>query len=148
LHASDFSKARSLLGNRIPSWSILGARHHNGTSLRECARRSTKIARTFEPVQDGRIYIEKINGLSLYELKGMPAEYKARSGLCDRNGLAGAARERHVCPLHGCWRSAICVINWSRAFDDPKTLPDGGQLRTPRDAGVYVTTLSKADQGK
>jgi hypothetical protein len=28
-------------------------------------------------VQDGRIYIEKINGPSLFELKGTPAEYKA-----------------------------------------------------------------------
>jgi hypothetical protein len=28
-------------------------------------------------VQDGRIYIERINGLFLYELKGTPAEYKA-----------------------------------------------------------------------
>jgi hypothetical protein len=28
-------------------------------------------------VQDSRIYIEKINGPFLYELKGTPAEYKA-----------------------------------------------------------------------
>jgi hypothetical protein len=34
-------------------------------------------ANAFEPVQDGRIYIEKINGPFLYELKGSPAEYKA-----------------------------------------------------------------------
>jgi hypothetical protein len=31
----------------------------------------------FEPVQDGRIYIEKINAPFLYQLKGTPAEYKA-----------------------------------------------------------------------
>jgi hypothetical protein len=28
-------------------------------------------------VQDGRIYIEKINSPFLYQLKGTPAEYKA-----------------------------------------------------------------------
>jgi hypothetical protein len=31
----------------------------------------------FEPIQDGRIYIEKINEPFLYKLKGTPAEYKA-----------------------------------------------------------------------
>ena len=34
-------------------------------------------AQAFEPVQDGRIYIEKINGPFLFQLKGTPAEYKA-----------------------------------------------------------------------
>jgi len=36
-----------------------------------------RLANAFEPVQDGRIYIEKINGPFLYQLKGTPAEYKA-----------------------------------------------------------------------
>ena len=31
----------------------------------------------FEPVQDERIYIEKINGPFLYQLKCTPTEYKA-----------------------------------------------------------------------
>jgi hypothetical protein len=34
-------------------------------------------ARAFEPVQDGRIYIEKINGPFLFEDKGTPGEYRA-----------------------------------------------------------------------
>ena len=34
-------------------------------------------ANAFESIQDGRIYIERINGPFLYELKGTPAEYKA-----------------------------------------------------------------------
>jgi hypothetical protein len=34
-------------------------------------------ANAFEPVQDGRIYIEKINEPFLYKLRGTPAEYKA-----------------------------------------------------------------------
>jgi hypothetical protein len=35
------------------------------------------IAHAFEPVQDGRIYIEKINGPMLFEHKATPAQYKA-----------------------------------------------------------------------
>jgi hypothetical protein len=41
------------------------------------ARKLIEIANAFEPIQDGRIYIEKINGPFLFELKGTPAEYKA-----------------------------------------------------------------------
>jgi hypothetical protein len=35
------------------------------------------VANAVEPVQDGRIYIELLNGPFLYQLKGTPAEYKA-----------------------------------------------------------------------
>jgi hypothetical protein len=41
------------------------------------ARKLIELANAFEPVQDGRIYIEKINEPFLYQLKGTPAEYKA-----------------------------------------------------------------------
>ena len=41
------------------------------------ARKLIKLANAVEPVQDGRVYIEKINGPFLYQLKGTPAEYKA-----------------------------------------------------------------------
>jgi len=41
------------------------------------ARKIVELANAFEPVQDGRIYIEKINGPFLFELKGTPAEYSA-----------------------------------------------------------------------
>ena len=41
------------------------------------ARKLLELANAFEPIQDGRIYIEKINGPFLFELKGTPAEYKA-----------------------------------------------------------------------
>ena len=40
-------------------------------------RKLVELAKAFEPVQDGRIYIEKLNGPLLFELKGTPAEYKA-----------------------------------------------------------------------
>jgi hypothetical protein len=41
------------------------------------ARKIIELAHAFEPIQDGRIYIEKINGPMLFELKATPAEYKA-----------------------------------------------------------------------
>jgi hypothetical protein len=41
------------------------------------ARKLLELANAFEPIQDGRIYIEKINGPFLFELKGTRAEYKA-----------------------------------------------------------------------
>ena len=36
-----------------------------------------ELANAVEPVQDERIYIEKINGPFLYQLKCTPTEYKA-----------------------------------------------------------------------
>jgi hypothetical protein len=37
------------------------------------ARKLMELANAVEPVQDGRIYIEKINGPLLFQLKGTPA---------------------------------------------------------------------------
>jgi hypothetical protein len=41
------------------------------------ARRLLEHAHAFEPIQDGRIYIEKLNGPFLFGDKGTPAEYAA-----------------------------------------------------------------------
>jgi hypothetical protein len=41
------------------------------------ARKILELAHAFEPVQDGRVYIEKINGPMLFTHKATPAEYKA-----------------------------------------------------------------------
>jgi hypothetical protein len=41
------------------------------------ARKLIEIANSVEAVQDGRIYIELINGPMLFEHKATPAEYKA-----------------------------------------------------------------------
>ena len=41
------------------------------------ARKLVELANAFEPVHDGRIYIEKISEPFLYQLKVTPAEYKA-----------------------------------------------------------------------
>jgi hypothetical protein len=51
------------------------------------ARKLLELANAFEPVQDGRVYIEKINEPFLYQLKGAPAEYKAGLDLCIAKGL-------------------------------------------------------------
>jgi hypothetical protein len=50
------------------------------------ARKLVALARAFEPVQNDRIYIEKINGPFLFQLKGTPAEYKAGLGLAIAKG--------------------------------------------------------------
>jgi hypothetical protein len=41
------------------------------------ARKIVELANAFEVIQDGRIYIEKINGSMLFVEKATPAEYKA-----------------------------------------------------------------------
>ena len=41
------------------------------------ARKLVEIANAAEPVQEGRIHIEKVNGPFLYKEGGSPAEYRA-----------------------------------------------------------------------
>jgi hypothetical protein len=43
----------------------------------KAARKLIEIANSVEAVQDGRIYIEKIDGPFLFEFKGSPGEYGA-----------------------------------------------------------------------
>lgn len=50
------------------------------------ARKLMELANAVEPVQDGRIYIEKINWPFLSVLKGTPAEYKAGLDVAIANG--------------------------------------------------------------
>jgi hypothetical protein len=50
------------------------------------ARKLVEIASTIEPVQDGRIHIEKINAPFLYQERGTPAEYGAGLGLAIERG--------------------------------------------------------------
>ena len=50
------------------------------------ARRLMEHARAFEPVQDGRIYIEKLNGPFLYVDRGTPEEYAAGVALTVERG--------------------------------------------------------------
>ena len=53
------------------------------------ARKLIEIANSVEAVQDGRIFIELVNGPFLFDLKGTPAEYSV--------GLQ-CAIERGGCP--------------------------------------------------
>ena len=54
----------------------------------KAAQRLLQHARAFETIQDGRIYIEKINGPFLYVDKGTPAEYSAGLKFAIRTRLA------------------------------------------------------------
>ena len=53
---------------------------------KKAARKILEIANGVEPVQDGRIHIEKINGPFLFREKGTPAEYKAGLDLAIERG--------------------------------------------------------------
>ena len=52
----------------------------------KAARRVMELAHAVEPVQDGRIHIEKINGPFLFKDKGSPAEYGAGMKLAIQRG--------------------------------------------------------------
>lgn len=55
---------------------------------------------------------------------------------------AGAAR---MCGPIGNRLKRMPDKGWSRAFDDPIPLPRGRQLVTLKDAGNYITKLTKAE---
>jgi hypothetical protein len=40
----------------------------------------------------------------------------------------------------------VAALTWSRTFETPIALPDGGQLTTLREAGDYIAALSPARQ--
>jgi hypothetical protein len=50
------------------------------------ARKIVELANAVEPIQDGRIHVEKINGPFLFQLKGTPAQYKAGLDLAIAKG--------------------------------------------------------------
>ena len=52
----------------------------------KAARRLMEHAHAFETIQDGRIYIEKLNGPFLFGDKGTPAEYSAGLELAIERG--------------------------------------------------------------
>src|ERR1043166_5708179 len=66
----------------------------------KAARRIVEIASTVEPVQEGRVFIELVNGPFLFKDKGSPAEYDAGLKLALERGLARDARERHLRAVH------------------------------------------------
>jgi hypothetical protein len=52
----------------------------------KAARRLLEHAQAFETIQDGRIYIEKLNGPFLFDDKGTPTEYSAGLKLAIERG--------------------------------------------------------------
>jgi hypothetical protein len=50
------------------------------------ARKLVEIANSVEAMQDGRIFVELINGPFLFELKGTPSEYSAGLELAIERG--------------------------------------------------------------
>jgi hypothetical protein len=52
----------------------------------KAARKLLEIASTVQPIQDGRIHIEKINGPFLFTHGGSPAEYGAGLALAIAEG--------------------------------------------------------------
>ena len=46
-----------------------------------------EIASTVEPIQDGRIHVEKINGPFLFDHGGLPAQYNTGMKLAIERGL-------------------------------------------------------------
>jgi len=56
------------------------------TDPEKAARRIVEIASTGEPVQNGRIYIELVNGPFLFRDKGSPDEYGAGMKLALESG--------------------------------------------------------------
>ena len=71
------------------------------------ARKLLKIANDVEVVQDGRIYIELINGPFLFREGATPAEYKA--GL-DRAIERGWLVLHDSGPVHAGWRRPVCLV--------------------------------------
>jgi hypothetical protein len=63
------------------------------------ARKLMEIANAIEPVQDGRLRIEKIN-LPFLRDGGTPAEYGAGLTQGNRARLALDAREQRLCEVH------------------------------------------------
>jgi hypothetical protein len=50
------------------------------------ARKIMDLANAVETIQDGRVYIEELNGPFLFALKGTPAEYQAGLDLAIERG--------------------------------------------------------------
>ena len=63
----------------------------------KAARKLLEIANAVEVVQDGRIYIELINGPFLFRNAG---RIQGRPELGDRARLTGASRIRNLCEVH------------------------------------------------
>jgi hypothetical protein len=67
--------AQRMLRNRKQPMKFATDRPYSDPAV--AARKLLEIANSVEPVQEGRIFVELINGPFLFERRGTPAEYKA-----------------------------------------------------------------------
>jgi hypothetical protein len=82
------------------------------------ARKSIEIANSVEAVQDGRIFIELINGPFLLELKGTPEEYGAGLRLAiDRGWLSKHESGTYVKFTQA--GAELFAQSWSATGSDP-----------------------------
>ena len=75
----------------------------------KAARRIIEIASTVEPVQDGRIFVELINGPFLFKDKGSPAEYGAGMKLALERGWLAMHESGTFVTVHACRCRAVRV---------------------------------------
>jgi hypothetical protein len=83
----------------------------------KAARKLLEIANTVEAEQDGRIYIELINGPFLFREKATPDEYKAGLDLAIEHGWLVLHESGTFCPVHArralsCSLEALPVRPW------------------------------------
>jgi hypothetical protein len=64
-----------------------------------------EIANGVEPVQDGRIFIELLNGPFLFEFKGSPTEYGAIASM-----LGAGQSWSFIRDLTGCSRATVAKM--------------------------------------
>jgi hypothetical protein len=67
------------------------------------ARKLIEFANSVEAVQDGRIFIELLNGPFLFDLKGTPARIPRGAQSSGRAPLAGEARIRDLREVYPGW---------------------------------------------
>src|ERR1700692_1368963 len=75
----------------------------------KAARKLLEIANATEAVQDGRIYIETINGQFLFKGGRDTGVGRSRASARHRPGLALEARVGHVCEVHGGGRGPVRI---------------------------------------
>jgi len=90
------------------------------------AQKLMEIANAVEAVQDGRIFIELINGPFLFEHKG---RIRRGSQACDRTRLAVGARERHLRKAHPGRRRTIHIGTLERLAHFERTRAGNTSLR-------------------
>ena len=76
----------------------------------KAARRLLEHAHAFEPIQDGRIYIEKLNGTFLYVDRGSPEEYAAGLALAVERGWLELHDSGTFGEIHGRRRGTVRLM--------------------------------------